>query len=96
MTTLIDRVVFEKLPPNGVRLKKPIPILVHKSQNEFIGKISKCNIQIVGNSKEETILKLCEAAVLIFKEYSKYPVGKLGPTPFMQFNCLKHYLELTK
>jgi len=86
-------VTLATLAPETLKLKKPIPVYLRSTGEDWIASFLDGNINASGETEPEALDNLKDILTATFRHLTSLPAEKLGPGPARQLAVLREFVE---
>jgi hypothetical protein len=81
--------------PEPYRVLRPIPVAIHRVEEEFVATFADANINSSGDNPQEAFASVRDLILDTYERFNSLPADKLGPGPKRQFAVLKEFIDAT-
>ena len=90
--TVSTAATINTLATFALTVKKPIPIIIQGSGEDFIASFLDANISATGDTTQEAFHNLCDILSAKFSLFESLPSNKLGKEPARQLAVMREFI----
>ncbi len=77
----------------GLKVKKPIPVVIEGDGEDFIASFLDANVSASGDNVQEAFQNLCDILAAEYTLFESLPDDRLGREPKRQFSVLREFVS---
>lgn len=86
-------VLARTLAPEPFELLKDIPVVIQRSDDEYVASFFDANINASGGTETDAVANFKDVLLAVFERLEKEPTERLGPGPARQLAVLREFVR---